>query len=240
MVRLTDCWIDGLNDHPFSPSILQSFNPQFHQSRRRPGQWHNERMTPPPGSRVSRVRTPSVRRPLAMARVCCLAHMHPSVVKEPGTHGSQTPIAPPGVRRAGGAILHSPWKLACTRTSGSPPRSRLRMAVLPTSIFATPPDAAWGPHATAHHSLAGEGRKCQGKPTGNDVEQQRLHHSRTHFLSLAPDLRSGGQENKKSRLRGLGGGACGSPALVDLPAALGAWPRTWTYGTRLPVKRRTV
>jgi hypothetical protein len=84
----------------------------------------------------SRVRTPPARRPPPVDRASCCTHTHPSVVKE---RGSQTPIAPPGVMRAGGAIAPPRWEMGVDRYSRSracPSRLRAglpRVLRIPTS-----------------------------------------------------------------------------------------------------------
>ena len=49
-----------------------------------------------------------------------------------------------------------------------------------------------------------------------------------------------GVKKTKSRVSVVWRGSRCSATLAEQPAALCGWPRTWTYGTRLPVKRATV
>src|ERR1043165_9295426 len=88
--------------------------------------WHGERMMPPPGSRVisceNTIRPPAI----TDGPRFVVTHLHPSVVKEPGDAPPPppiTPIAPPGVVRAGGAISHPHGERSWARDLTVPDRS---------------------------------------------------------------------------------------------------------------------
>ena len=110
-------------------------------------QWHGERMRPPPGSRVisceNAIRPPAITDGPRLLRHTCIHRLSKSRAVP-----LKTPIAPPGVVRAGGAISHPHGERSWTRTSRSRVvPSRLHAVVLPVPRLQ--PQLTWSIHRGA-------------------------------------------------------------------------------------------